>query len=192
MHRLREALQRSLRYKLLALVLFPIVLLMPVALVLAVWWGARFTYEQLYYKVNTDLSVAHDAFARARHDYLSRLERLAESYRFRTTLEAGNLQALAGQVEQVQREAGFSYLWLTDTAGHPLQGEGVGRTPGSPLRAAALERQPAVGLQIFSEEELRAISPRLAESVRLPLLPTPRARPTDRTEENRGMMIRAI
>ncbi|MCU7893141.1 MAG: hypothetical protein KZQ78_16765 [Candidatus Thiodiazotropha sp. (ex Ustalcina ferruginea)] len=49
-----QAIHSSLRYKLLALVLFPILLMMPIALGLAIYWGSQFSYDQLFIKVNTD------------------------------------------------------------------------------------------------------------------------------------------
>ncbi|MEW8460670.1 MAG: hypothetical protein AB2653_10240, partial [Candidatus Thiodiazotropha endolucinida] len=60
--RIIEAIRGSLRYKLLVLVLFPILLIMPIALGLAIYSGCQFSYEQLFIKVNTDLSVAEDNF----------------------------------------------------------------------------------------------------------------------------------
>ena len=66
-------IRNTVRYKLLVLVLFPILLVMPIALVLAIYWGATFSYEQLYIKVNTDLSVSHDVFERIKRDYLNAL-----------------------------------------------------------------------------------------------------------------------
>ncbi len=68
-----ETIRSAVRYKLLALVLFPILLVMPIALVLAIYWGKGFSYDQLFIKVNTDLTVAHDVFKRIREDYLNRL-----------------------------------------------------------------------------------------------------------------------
>ena len=57
---LADLIRGSLRYKLLALVLFPILLIMPIFLLLAMFWGSNFGYEQLFIKVNTDLAVADD------------------------------------------------------------------------------------------------------------------------------------
>ena len=62
--RLVQLIRRWLRYKLLALVLFPILLVMPVFLLLAALWGSNFSYDQLFIKVNTDLAVADDHFRR--------------------------------------------------------------------------------------------------------------------------------
>jgi len=180
--RIYDSVRSTLRYKLLALGLLPILLLMPVALALAVWWGSRFTYEQLYIKVNTDLSVAHDAFERARQDYLARLERLGESYRFQTSLEIGNSAAIARQLDEIRRAVDFSYLAVTDLGGTLLHTSTPGHTRSSSLRIEATQGHPVAGVEIFTAQDLAATSPDLPERVRLPLLETPRARPTRRTE----------
>jgi len=180
--RVTEAVRGTVRYKLLVLVLFPILVVMPVALALAIFWGSSFTYDQLFIKVNTDLSVAHDVFTRIRQGYLDKLARLAESYAFRTALEAGNAGAIEDQVTALQHQAGFSYLHVTDTAGHRIfdtRGAGHSRVSSSLLKAA--QRKPVSGIEIFSEQDLLAQSPELAEQVYLPLVKTPRARPTRRT-----------
>ncbi|WP_455235122.1 sensor histidine kinase [Thiogranum longum] len=191
--RVTEAVRGTVRYKLLVLVLFPILVVMPVALALAIFWGSSFTYDQLFIKVNTDLSVAHDVFTRIRQGYLDKLARLAESYAFRTALEAGNAGAIEDQVTALQHQARFSYLHVTDTAGHRIfdtRGAGHSRVSSALLKAA--QRKPVSGIEIFSEQDLLAQSPELAEQVYLPLVKTPRARPTRRTVEDRGMMIRTI
>lgn len=191
--KLRQVAGRTVRYKLLILVLFPILLLMPVALGVAAIWGARFTYDQLFIKVNTDLSVAHDVFVRLRQDYLHALERLAESYPFRTALEARDGTSLHRQVSALHEQRHFSYLHVTDRGGQWLYEAGrSGTTRASPLRLAAVQGKPVSGVEIFSARDLRMESAGLAQAVRLPLLPTPRARPSRREEEDRGMMIRMI
>ncbi|RLW71387.1 MAG: hypothetical protein B6D71_02365, partial [gamma proteobacterium symbiont of Stewartia floridana] len=86
--KLIRTIQSTLRYKMLVLVLFPILLIMPIALGLAIYWGSQFSYDQLFIKVNTDLSVAEDNFHRLQQDYLNTLARLAESYTFNTALES--------------------------------------------------------------------------------------------------------
>jgi two-component system NtrC family sensor kinase len=193
--RLIRAVRGTVRYKLLALVLFPILLLMPVVLAIAVYWGATFSYDQLYLKVNTDLNVADDVFIRMQQDYLNRLSTLAESYSFRTALEVKNKQSIQNQLKSVKKSAGFSYLHVIDQGGAPLysediQGHTMLRSSSSLLKAA--KGKPAVGVEIFSSEELRRESETLANTVELTLIETPRARPTDRTIEDRAMMIRAL
>ncbi|MCU7845874.1 MAG: cache domain-containing protein [Candidatus Thiodiazotropha sp. (ex Monitilora ramsayi)] len=187
----REMIRTSLRYKLLVLVLFPILLIMPIFLLFAVFWGSNFSYEQLLIKVNTDLAVADDHFIRIREDYLNSLSNLAESHGFYTALESKSDSAIATQLQAHQLNAGFSYLYLLDRNGNRYFDPAIhGHT--SPSLLAAMQGTPRVGIEILSADELEAVSPGLAKRVKLSLIDTRRARPTERKIEERGMMIRAI
>jgi two-component system NtrC family sensor kinase len=193
--RIIDAIRSSLRYKLLVLVLFPILLIMPIALGLAIYWGSQFSYEQLYIKVNTDLSVAEDNFHRLQEDYLNTLGRLAESHAFYTALESKSGRVVNTQLDELQKSAGFSYLHLLGLRGeHLFQAYGDAQKRGhpSPMLLAALQGTPRVEIEIFSAEALDEQSPGLAKQIELPLLDTPRARPTQQRVEDRGMMIRAL
>lgn len=193
--RIISAVRGTVRYKLLVLVLFPILLVMPVALAIGVYWGANFTYDQLYIKVNTDLNVAKDVFVRKQQDYLGKLGTLAESYNFRTALEINNNLAIQDQLKAVKTSAGFSYLNIIDRGGAHVyaqerQEDRRGRSSSSLLKAS--QGQPTVGVEIFSEKDLRGESETLANFVELSLIDTPHARPTNRRLEDRAMMIRAL
>jgi two-component system NtrC family sensor kinase len=187
-------IRNTVRYKLLVLVLFPILLVMPIALVLAIYWGATFSYEQFYIKVNTDLSVSHDVFERIKRDYLNALGKTAESFSFRTELSLGNTESIRYQIEQLQQENSFSYIHLIDKNGKLITGDRSAAEfefsrPSSALEAAK-KGTPSSGVEIFNATDLQRHA--LAERVRLPLIDTPRARPTDKLVEDRGMMIRAL
>jgi len=191
--RLIEIIRGTVRYKLLVIVLFPILLVMPIALAMAVYWGSSFSYEQLFIKVNTDLSVTHDIFSRIREDHINHLTRLAESYDFQTALNDGNKTSIQKQLAQLKHNAGYNYLHLVDRDGRWLhEGNSTGRVRISASFLRALEGQAVGGVEIFSSKELAAEDQTMATLVELQLLDTPRARPTERTTENRGMMIRAI
>ncbi len=193
--RIINAVRGTVRYKLLVLVLFPILLMMPIALAVAIYWGANFTYDQLYIKVNSDLSVADDVFMRMQQDYLDRLGTLAESYAFRTALEIDNHQGIDEQLLAVELEAGFSYLnviHINGNAGDVKQDSDARERRSSSSLLSAAQGHPTVGVEIFSAEDLRKLDESLASSVELPLLETPRARPTTRSLEDRAMMIRAL
>jgi len=192
--RISSAVQGTVRYKLLVLVLFPIMLVMPVTLAIAVYWGINFTYDQFFIKVSTDLSVADDVFRRKQQDYLDTLGTLAESYAFRTALEVGNDAGIRDQLRAVKTSAGFSYLNVIDrnklSASKDNADGPSWRSSSSLLKAS--QGQPAVGIEIFSSNDLRKESETLANLVELPLVETPRARPSDRALEDRAMMIRAL
>lgn len=184
----------SLRYKLLTLVLFPIVLIMPIALALAIYWGANATYDQLYLKVNTDLSVSHDIFRRMRQDYLGQVGTLTESYAFRTALEKQDYASIEAQLLSLKAGSGFSYLRLLDQHGQDVQTRSAGQSTHipSPSLDAALQGEPRVGVEIFSPADLKLLSADFPLQYQLPLIPTQKARPTKRTVEDRAMMIRAL
>ena len=191
--RIKKAVRETVRYKLLVLVLFPILLVMPIVLALAIFWGTRFTYDQLFIKVNTDITVADDIFGRIREDYLNRLGRLAESYAFRTALDANDAGAIKQQLSELKAATHFNYLHVVDISGNRLFEENpTGRSRSSSSLLTAAQGIPVVGVEIFSTEDLATEDPFLARNNELILLETPHARPSQRTVEDRGMMIRAI
>ncbi|MBC8211446.1 MAG: hypothetical protein H8E21_10285 [Gammaproteobacteria bacterium] len=171
-------IRHSLRYKLLVLVLFPIVVVMPIALLLAIYWGSNFSYEQLYIKVNTDLSVSHDVFQRIQRDYLHALGKTGESYPFRTALASADSTEIQLQIRRLQQENAFSYIHLTDQNGtviHPREDSGQAvSTRYSSAREAARAGIQSSGIEIFSAAELAV--EHLAGPLKLPLITTPRAR----------------
>ena len=188
-----DKIRNTVRYKLLVLVLFPIMLVMPIALVLAIYWGANFSYDQLYIKVNTDLSVSHDVFERIKRDYLNSLGKTAESYNFRSQLLSGNLSQIHQQLNQLKQENSLSYLHLLDQDGY-IKSEIPSiikqKSRQSSALKSALGGVASSGIEIFNAGELAA--EKLADKVHLALIDTPRARPTNRMIEDRGMMIRAL
>ena len=188
-----ETIRSAVRYKLLALVLFPILLVMPVALVLAIYWGKGFSYDQLFIKVNTDLTVAHDVFKRIREDYLSRLALVAESHSFYVALEANDVEAIKQQLTILKNTSGFDYLHILDTEGNLLiENFSVEYDRVSELVLSAAQGKPSVGIEIFDHKRMLAENRDLAQQMVLPLIETSRARPTSRRIEDRGMVIRAV
>ncbi len=84
----------SLRYRLLSLVLVPLVLLAVTVMLLAYRWSSNYTYEQLFVKVNTDLRVARDSFSDIEANGQRQLLALANSARLTAAIEAGNRVAI--------------------------------------------------------------------------------------------------
>ena len=171
--------------------LFPILLVMPIALILAIYWGTNFSYEQLFIKVNTDLSVSHDVFERIKRDYLNALGKTGESFVFRTALASGDTELIQQQINSLQQQNAFSYIHLTDSSGMIIHRQGINsKTRSSSAQLAATAGKQSSGIEIFSAAELA--SEGLDERVRLPLIETDRARVSDKKIEDRGMMIRAL
>ncbi|MEJ2061524.1 MAG: cache domain-containing protein [Gammaproteobacteria bacterium] len=190
--RITGPFRRSLRYKVLALALFPILVIAPITIGVAAYWINQFVYRQLYYKVNTDLAVAHDVFRRTGRDYLDKLGTLAESYPFRTSLTNGDKESIRRQLLALKIKAGLAFLHLVGPDGRWLYDPQGRSGPTSPLLDRAFRGHAADGVELFSPHDLGLESPELAKAVRLPLLPTPRAAPTDRKVEDRGMVVRLM
>lgn len=192
-----NVIRNKVRYKLLLLVLFPIVLIMPVALALAINWGKNFTYQQLFLKVNTDLAVSHDGFMRIQQGYLNQLKNLAESYQFYIALKSGNKASVLAQVEALKKRGGYSFLQVIDATKNTellkqqVQQQ-VQQQRHSSFLISALQGKPKVGVEIYSSDDLQQISQALKKQVELPLIKTPRARLSKRTLEDRAMVIHAL
>ncbi len=169
----------SVRFRLMILALAPMVLLMPLMLFLGMTrWTAD--YDQvLIANVESDL-------------------RIAEQYLSRLMVGTGEeLQAVAGSVEFAQAspedfdaffdakrgELGLDFLYY-------LSMQDVGDVQASwPVIDMAATGTSRTEIDIFSGPDLEAISPELAARARLSLIETEAAVPTDRTVEDRGMVI---
>ncbi len=115
-----QRIQSNFRYKLLMLVLFPILLVIPLTLALAIYWSNAFTYEQLLMKVTTDLAVATDVFERIQKDYIKRLGNLGESHSFRESYEKSDWAAIVRELRALRSRERFEFLHLVDANGQWL------------------------------------------------------------------------
>ncbi len=192
--RLYTLITHSLRYKLLLLVLFPVLIVMPTVIGMAYIWSNDISYRQLLMKVNGDLSVAHEAFLREQNSYLSKLTLLAESHSFRKALEqrfssGGLATPISPLLKNFQNQEGFDFVYLVDGRGCDYWQRSYCEFRKSPLLERSKIQGPSTGVEIFSAKELSVIGPELSEQVYLPLIPTSRARATDRLFEDRGMVL---
>ncbi|ANG62953.1 hypothetical protein A8C75_10965 [Marinobacterium aestuarii] len=180
----------NLRYRLLALVLFPLLLVLPGVLALAYYWSHEVGYRHLLMKANTDLAVAHESFVATREQYLLRLSLASEALQMRLPLpQLTRAPATAALLARLQGDTGFDFVRLLDLQGCDLQQPLNCRYPKSPLLQQARLQGAVSGVEVFSAAELAAIDPLLARRAYLKLVPTPFSQASDKTEEARGMML---
>ncbi len=192
----------SLRYKLLALVLGPSLLLAGTVIYLSAYWSTSYTYEQLFTKVNTDLRVAHNVFERFQIDRQRSLTALANSFSFLGALEHQDYNDVLQQLNRHKVAAGFDFINLLSQNGEQRlfdDGWHQWRLKQSPLTEQVLEdAKPskvapvATGIEIYSRQDWQHEPSVLPEKVVFPLVDTPRAAPTDKVQEDRAMVIRAL
>ncbi|MHA7883345.1 sensor histidine kinase [Nitratireductor rhodophyticola] len=187
----RRGQGRSVRFRLLVIALLPTLVILPLLLGMAVYrWNAKFD-AALISKVNGDLTIAHQYFARLLENTGERITALGGSARFRDIVQAGGggLEAL---LEEHRRTLDLDFLYLIPTNGRVVtSAPKLAGAPRSdwPIIERALSGEASTGIDIFSGEELTAIAPALAARARLELVPTPNAVPTDRAAETRGMVV---
>lgn len=188
-------INKNLRYKLLRLILLPIFIVMPIILGMAAYWSQNFSYQQLFMKVNTDLSVTHEAFYQQQRSYLGKLERLGESYTFRSSLYGKDYDATKLELDVLKEEGHFDFLHLLDLKGkwiYEPANSGYTRSKHSVLFNEAKLGEAVSGIEIFSQEDLAREKSIDRKLLRLSLIDTPRAKPIDHGVEDRGMILRMI
>ena len=202
MRRLVERLRASVRAKLLALVLAPLMLGFPIIMGLLGWWGESHYQRLMSSRVGSDLATAHGYLERVIDGVGSGVRGLAGSQALALARETAPAAAAATESEAVaallaarQAQLGLDFLNLLDVEGRVLQsstGVAAGSARGDwPMVDRALRAGGGSAIERFGPAHLQALSPALAERARLPLVATERALPDPRREEVRGLVIHA-
>ncbi|MBR1266006.1 cache domain-containing protein [Bradyrhizobium sp. AUGA SZCCT0222] len=184
---------RSVRFRLLAIALLPMLVILPLLLGVAVIrWNEKFN-AALISKVNGDLTIAHQYLARILEYTSEHLQALGLSARFRDVVAAENSADLDALLEDRRKALGLDFLYLADGDGKIMSSApkiaSASIRNDWPVVVSALKGTPSIAIDIFANSELGDIARGLAERARLELVPTPNAVPTDRDAETRGMVV---
>ena len=107
---------RSVRFRLLAIALLPMLVILPLLLGVAIYrWNARFD-ATLISKVNGDLTIAHQYLARILEKTGVQIRALGLSARFRDVEERDPLSAVSELLEKSRKEIGLDFLYLMDSS----------------------------------------------------------------------------
>ena len=101
---------------------------------------------------------------------------------------------LVVRLENIRRTFGLDFLTVTTPEGEVVLRSTPNRCTGdfvasNPAVARAMRGEHVYGLAVLSRRELANESADLPEQAFIPLEPTPKARPTPRTEEDRGLVM---
>lgn len=177
---------RSVRLRLLFLALAPLVLLLPILLLLVMTrWTADYD-ELLIAKVESDLRIAEQYLARIMAGTGNDLKGVAESAAFAEVLTAPRDAQLAF-FEEKRAAFGFDFLVYLPTG----SAEAKSSAARWPVVRTGLQGESTTKIDIFSADDLTRYSTELAEKARIDLIQTEAAVPTDRTVEDRGMVVHA-
>lgn len=190
---LRRFRDLPIRGKLLAMVLVPLAVVLPLlGIILLVWADLAFD-RLLITKVRADLAVANGYFERVLGEVGASAGTLADSNALHLALAAPSGQ-LVPLLQRFKAREGLDFvnfrrddgtLLATDFAPAP---EGSGAPafrlpPGAPRRGT---------IEVLSVEEMRQLAPALLPRVAVPLVPTRNAAPTTRAQEERAMAVVAV
>ncbi len=184
---------RSVRFRLLAIALLPMLVIVPLLLGVAIdRWNEKFN-ATLISKVNGDLTIAHQYLARILEYTGEHIRALGQSAQFRDVVSTEEKAALTGLLEERRAAQGLDFLYLTDRDGKIVASAPEFESPNIrtnwPVISSALKGSPSTAIDIFTSEELGAIALGLTWRAKLELVPTPNALPTDRVMETRGMLV---
>lgn len=174
----------SVRLRMLFLALSPLVVLMPLLLVLGMSrWTADYD-EVLIVNVESDLRIAEQYLARLMAGTGDDLGGLATSAEFATVLKQPD-QSRRTYFENKRQVLGLDFLYFLPEA------EAIDAAARWPVIASALNGRQATQIDIFGSDTLAGFPGGLAARARIALIDTEAAVPTDRTAEDRGMVVHA-
>lgn len=183
---------RTVRARLLLIALIPTLILLPMLLLSSVKnWIDRFD-EVLIDRVGGELTIAHQHLAGLLASRGADVAAIGASAEF-AELRASD-DALTAYLEGKRQALGLDFLYFLRGNGRVIVAPPGGKVtePGRwPVVATALSGEGRTAIDLLSGDDLREISPALADRALLPLVATEAAVPTDRTEETRGMVVHA-
>jgi two-component system, NtrC family, sensor kinase len=191
-----------IRGKLLAMVLLPLVVVLPLLGLILLVWGNAAVDRMLITKVRADLAVAHGYFDRVLGEVAASTAAVADSAALQTAMhEAASPAALRGLLERFRQREGLDFVNFRDADGRLLATDfsDAPTAPTAPTEApppaaatrAAPGRRVKAGIEVLSPAEQAMLAPALRERVAVPLVPTRNAQPTERRVEDRAMVVRA-
>lgn len=195
-------LASSVRNKLLAMALLPLLVAFPLmALVLLLWGNAAYD-RLLITKVRSDLAVAHGYFEQVLSDVGSGTLGVAGSQVLYAALQPTNRNGLSEQLALARERLGLDFLLLYDAQGRALaraapaglsRADATAPIPPMPASLGAVQQAGQASRQarllLLEPEALDALAPHLSPRLRIPLVETRNAAPATREAEHRAMVM---
>ncbi len=211
-----------IRRKLLAMVLLPLVVVLPLLGVVLLVWGNAALDLLLITKVRSDLAVANGYFERVLGEVATSTGAVADSHVLHRALAASgppDRSALQALLARYKVREGLDFINLRDAEGRLLLADvdlpsdavppvalprvlpplsSASSLPPS-LRASpasrpagAIDDRTTASVAVLAPAEQGLLSPALRARVAVPLVPTRNAQPTPRSQENRAMVVLAV
>jgi len=172
-------LARSVRNKLLAMALLPLLVVLPLLVGALLVWG-NVAYDRLLItKVRSDLAVARGYFDQVVAEVGGGTEAVAASHALLKALQGRDPAALARLLERQRAQLGLDFL-VTVPAHQPAL-----------LNSQAFASVRGARVAIVEGGEFARLAPHLGNRVGIPLIPTLNAAPSERQVEDRALVVLA-
>ncbi len=174
-------LQESVRNKLVAMALLPLLVVFPLLVAALVLWGDAAYHRLLITKVRSDLAVAHGYFDQVMAEVGGGTESVAASHALLRTLSAGDPAALESLLAHARDELHLDFLQVVAPGA-----QAVGAV------ATAAGRTRGAQLAVLDGDTFARMAPHLKDRVRIALIPTRNAAPSQRRVEDRALLVLAV
>jgi signal transduction histidine kinase len=169
----------SIRHKLLALGLLPLLLALPLLAVILIVWGDSALDALLITKIRSDLGVANGYFDRVQAEVGASTLAVAQSHALVDAVQRDDRVALVRLLAQAKQQHALEFLELL---------------PPNVAAISAVEHASGEGLArvaLLENAQFEHIAPELGARVPVKLLATRNAAPSERTSEDRAMVMLA-
>jgi signal transduction histidine kinase len=197
----RRFQQLPIRRKLLAMVLVPLLVVLPMlGLILLLWLNTAFD-SLLTTKIRSDLAVAQGYFDRVLGEVGASTTAVADSHELHLALARGPADGLVPLLQRFKRREGLDFMNLRAPDGTLLvtdqprisARESTHRSePAAPFRAAQRGDGRAMAtIEVLDPAALATLASGLSARVPVPIVPTRNAAPSERAQEDRAMVVLA-
>nr|WP_319563398.1 cache domain-containing protein [uncultured Rhodoferax sp.] len=194
----RRWLHLSVRHKLMVLALLPLVLVLPLLMTALVLWGNAAYDQLLITKVRSDLAVARGYFLQVQSEVGTSTQATANSYALHQALVTHNTALIEHTLQKAQQTRSLDFVNLYSPQGQLLSASWIKNNSYSRLidkgnRPIWLKDAAAEFNQLLklSQTQVLQLAPHLAARLDIPLVATPNAAPSQRTQEDRALMMLA-
>jgi two-component system NtrC family sensor kinase len=184
----------NIRRKLLAMVLLPLVVVLPLLGLFLLWWGNVAFDRLLVTKVRADMAVAHGYFDRVLGEVGTGIGAVADSHALQLALTAPAAEPpdIVPLLQRFRAQAGLDFVNLRAPDGslrYTDSGPATGRDAPSPACVAAASGGEGTSVEVLLPQQLAPLAPALRSRVDVALVATRNAAPTQRTREDRAMVL---
>lgn len=184
---LQQRYRSALRFRLLALVLLPLVAAMAATLGYTLYWFHGYTQDSLNVTLRDQMAATRQGLRQFQNDRQTELQQLAESSQLHMLIQRRDGPAIQRTLQRLRDAKGYAFLHLTGVAGEWLYEETDAQhtSKPSPLTDRAGRGYAGAAFEVFREEDLLRESRTLADRARVALR-------ADDGHEDRGLVLRLV